>query len=48
MQDLWNRPNCLAGLDKLASGHVSIGDADLGDLNDRQLTVLRRDRSWHW
>jgi putative ABC transport system ATP-binding protein len=34
----------IAGLDSLTSGHVFIGDTDLGTLNDRQLTVLRRER----
>jgi putative ABC transport system ATP-binding protein len=35
---------CVAGLDSLTSGSVRIGDVDLGSLNDRQLTQLRRDR----
>jgi putative ABC transport system ATP-binding protein len=35
--------HCLAGLDTLSSGSVSIGNADLSKLNDRQLTQLRRD-----
>jgi putative ABC transport system ATP-binding protein len=34
----------LAGLDSLSSGKVYIGDIDVGRLNDRQLTQLRRDR----
>ncbi len=34
----------LAGLDTLTSGHVFIGDTDLGTLNDKRLTKLRRDR----
>jgi putative ABC transport system ATP-binding protein len=34
----------LAGLDTLTSGRVFIGDVELGTLNDRQLTVLRRER----
>ena len=34
----------LAGLDTLTSGSVWIGDTDLGTLNDRKLTQLRRDR----
>ena len=34
----------LAGLDTLTSGSVWIGDADLGTLNDKKLTQLRRDR----
>jgi putative ABC transport system ATP-binding protein len=36
--------HCLAGLDALTSGTVFIGDTDLTTLNDRQLTILRRDR----
>jgi len=36
--------HCLAGLDSLTSGHVYLGDVDLGRLNDRKLTRLRRDR----
>jgi putative ABC transport system ATP-binding protein len=34
----------LAGLDRLTSGHVFIGDTDLGGLRDKRLTALRRDR----
>ncbi|MDW3216235.1 MAG: ABC transporter ATP-binding protein [Ilumatobacteraceae bacterium] len=34
--------HCLAGLDSLTSGSVFIGDTQLSDLNDRQLTELRR------
>ncbi len=33
----------LAGLDTLTSGTVWIGDTELGTLNDRKLTQLRRD-----
>jgi putative ABC transport system ATP-binding protein len=36
--------HCLAGLDELTSGQVLIGDVDLTTLNDRHLTLLRRDR----
>ena len=36
--------HCLAGLDALTSGTVFIGDTDLTTLNDKQLTLLRRDR----
>ncbi|HMC40657.1 MAG TPA: ABC transporter ATP-binding protein, partial [Acidimicrobiales bacterium] len=36
--------HCLAGLDRLTSGHVYIGEMDLGSLDDRGLTTLRRDR----
>ncbi|MEN9822820.1 MAG: ABC transporter ATP-binding protein [Ilumatobacteraceae bacterium] len=34
--------HCMAGLDSLTSGSVSIGDTRLDSLNDRQLTELRR------
>jgi putative ABC transport system ATP-binding protein len=36
--------HCLAGLDELTSGRVLIGDIDLTTLNDKHLTLLRRDR----
>jgi putative ABC transport system ATP-binding protein len=36
--------HCLAGLDTLTSGHVWLGDVELGSLSDRQLTKLRRER----
>ncbi len=36
--------HCLAGLDTVSSGHVFLGDTDLSTLNERQLTLLRRDR----
>ena len=36
--------HALAGLDDLTAGSVWIGDTDLGTLNDRKLTQLRRDR----
>ena len=36
--------HCLAGLDTLTSGRVIIGDTDLGSLDDKALTMLRRDR----
>jgi putative ABC transport system ATP-binding protein len=36
--------HCLAGLDELTSGQVLIGDVDLTTLNDRHLTLLRRDK----
>jgi putative ABC transport system ATP-binding protein len=36
--------HCLAGLDSLTSGQVFIGDTDLGQLNRRELTLLRRDK----
>jgi len=36
--------HCMAGLDHLTSGQAFIGDQDLGELADRELTELRRDR----
>jgi putative ABC transport system ATP-binding protein len=36
--------HCLAGLDRLTSGRVLIGDVDLQDLDDKKLTVLRREQ----
>ena len=36
--------HAVAGLDTLTSGDVYIGDINLGTLNDKQLTQLRRDR----
>jgi putative ABC transport system ATP-binding protein len=36
--------HCLAGLDRLTSGRVLIGDTDLSTLDDKGLTLLRRDR----
>jgi putative ABC transport system ATP-binding protein len=34
----------LAGLDRPTSGRIFVGDADITAMNDRQLTLLRRDR----
>jgi putative ABC transport system ATP-binding protein len=36
--------HCLAGLDTLTSGQILIGGTDLGTLDDKRLTQLRRDR----
>jgi putative ABC transport system ATP-binding protein len=36
--------HCVAGLDSLTSGRVYIGDTDLSTLNDKELTLLRRQR----
>ncbi|MEO1061805.1 MAG: ABC transporter ATP-binding protein [Actinomycetota bacterium] len=36
--------HAMAGLDRLSSGRVLIGDVDLTSLSERQLTVLRRER----
>jgi putative ABC transport system ATP-binding protein len=36
--------HCMAGLDSVTSGQAIIGDVDLSTLDDKALTVLRRDR----
>jgi putative ABC transport system ATP-binding protein len=36
--------HCLAGLDSLTEGHILLGDADLGTLSEKELTLLRRER----
>ena len=36
--------HCLAGLDRLTSGRVLIGDVDLSSLDDKAMTLLRRER----
>jgi putative ABC transport system ATP-binding protein len=36
--------HCVAGLDTLTSGQVFLGDVELGSLDDRSLTRLRRER----
>ncbi|MEM9201449.1 MAG: ABC transporter ATP-binding protein [Actinomycetota bacterium] len=36
--------HCLAGLDTVTSGSILIGDTDLSTLNEKALTLLRRDR----
>jgi putative ABC transport system ATP-binding protein len=36
--------HCMAGLDRLTSGHVFIGEVDLGSLDEKKLTLLRRDK----
>jgi putative ABC transport system ATP-binding protein len=36
--------HCMAGLDRLTEGKVFIGDIDLGSLDEKRLTLLRRDR----
>ena len=35
--------HCLAGLDRVTSGEIWIGDIALGGLSERQLTLLRRE-----
>ncbi len=36
--------HCMAGLDRLSSGFVTVGDVDITNASEKQLTVLRRDR----
>jgi len=36
--------HCIAGLDMLTAGDAYIGDQRLGDLTDKQLTLLRREK----
>jgi putative ABC transport system ATP-binding protein len=36
--------HCMAGLDRLTNGTVTIGDVDVTTASEKQLTVLRRDR----
>jgi len=36
--------HCLAGLDRLSSGQIYLGDAELSSLSEKQLTLIRRDR----
>jgi len=36
--------HCLAGLDNLTSGQIFLGDVDLSSCNDKQLTLIRRDK----
>jgi len=36
--------HCMAGLDAITAGSARIGDTELGRLNDKQLTAVRRDR----
>lgn len=35
---------CMAGLDRLSSGEAYIGDIPISSLNDKQLTLLRREK----
>jgi putative ABC transport system ATP-binding protein len=36
--------HCMAGLDRLTAGKVFIGDVDLSTLDEKRLTILRRDK----
>jgi putative ABC transport system ATP-binding protein len=35
--------HCVAGLDRLTSGRATVGDRELSELSDQQLTLLRRE-----
>ena len=36
--------HCMAGLDRPTSGHTYVGDLEVGRLDDKELTQMRRDR----
>jgi len=36
--------HCLAGLDRLTSGQIFLGDDEISHLSEKQLTVIRRDK----
>lgn len=36
--------HCLAGLDTLTTGHIMIGETNLADLSEKELTLLRRNQ----
>ena len=36
--------HCMAGLDRLSGGTAMVGDVDITSANEKQLTLLRRDR----
>ena len=36
--------HCLAGLDRVSSGQIFIGEVELNSLSEKQLTLLRRDK----
>jgi putative ABC transport system ATP-binding protein len=36
--------HCLAGLDRVTSGTIFIGETDISNLSEKQLTLLRRER----
>jgi putative ABC transport system ATP-binding protein len=36
--------HCLAGLDRVTTGHVFIGDVEISASSEKQLTLVRRDR----
>src|SRR6478752_9837668 len=36
--------HCLAGLDRLTSGQIFLGDEEISQLSEKQLTLIRRDK----
>jgi putative ABC transport system ATP-binding protein len=36
--------HCLAGLDRLTSGHIYLGSAEISSYGEKQLTLIRRDK----
>ena len=36
--------HCLAGLDRVTSGHIYLGDVEISGSTEKQLTLIRRDR----
>ena len=36
--------HCLAGLDRVSSGQIFLGDVEISACNEKQLTLIRRDR----
>jgi putative ABC transport system ATP-binding protein len=36
--------HCMAGLDRLTSGQIFLGDVDISRANEKELTLIRRDR----
>jgi putative ABC transport system ATP-binding protein len=36
--------HCLAGLDRLTSGQIFLGDTDISRANEKELTLIRRDK----
>ena len=36
--------HCLAGLDRVTSGHIYLGDVEITGSSEKQLTLIRRDR----
>ena len=36
--------HCLAGLDRVTSGHVFLGDDEISAMSEKQLTLVRRDK----